>query len=187
MITMDTKQVKELTGLTDNQITYLINKIDALKREKTQGKARDYSFRDLVYLKLASMMRSDGHRLPVINSAIEQVDNAWKNPENPQEAGVITIIPRINKKASRQVEEYFDDIYSVVKGWNNDGESYPELRPTLVLGSDSKWLIRDDDPEFSKYSNYLPGVIYSVSYIASELSKGDQLELDLMSEVGAVK
>ena len=73
MISMDTKQVKELTGLTDNQITYLIKKVDALKREKSQGKAREYTFRELVYLKLASLMRSDGIRLDEINEAIDRL------------------------------------------------------------------------------------------------------------------
>lgn len=85
---MDTKRVKELTGLTDNQITYLINNVDALKREKSQGKARDYSFRDLVYLKLASVMRSDGMRLPEINGVISVLGSEWIN-ENPNDAGTL--------------------------------------------------------------------------------------------------
>lgn len=75
MIFMNTGKVKELTSLTDDQINYLIKKVDALKREKNQGKARDYSFRDLVYLKLAAVMRADGIRLDEINQAIQVVED----------------------------------------------------------------------------------------------------------------
>jgi DNA-binding transcriptional MerR regulator len=85
---MNTKQVKELTGLTYGQLNYLVDQVDALKREKKQGKARDFSFRDLVYLKLASVMRSDGMGLPAINEVMSVLDHHWIN-ENPNDAGTL--------------------------------------------------------------------------------------------------
>lgn len=71
---MNTARVKELTGLTDDKLNYLIKKIDPLKRKKTQGEAREYSFRDLVFLKVAAIMRSDGIRLSEVNQAIKVLD-----------------------------------------------------------------------------------------------------------------
>jgi len=146
---MDTKQVKELTGLTDNQITYLINKVDALNREKTQGKARDFSFRDLVYFKLASVMRSDGMGLPAINEVISVLDRNWIN-ENPNDAGTLLRV-------------YLEDSDRFCWTWSpNFGEKYDIARVRF------------------------PKFLYNVEYYATELSKGDQLELNLMSEVEAV-
>lgn len=86
MVFMNTAKVKEITGLTDDQITYLIKKVDALKREKMQGKARDYSFREVVFLKLASVMRSDGMGLSAINEVMSVLNQYWIN-ENPKDAG----------------------------------------------------------------------------------------------------
>jgi len=85
---MNAEKVIELTGLTYGQLNYLIEKVDALKREKTQGKARDFSFRDLVYLKLASLMRSDGMGSPAINEVMAILDQYWIN-ENPNDAGTL--------------------------------------------------------------------------------------------------
>lgn len=92
MIFMNTGKVKELTSLTDDQINYLIKKVDALKREKNQGKARDYSFRDLVYLDLAAVMRHDGYRLDEINQAINLLEKNWINQESPEEAGTLIAV-----------------------------------------------------------------------------------------------
>jgi len=72
---MDSKQIVEITGLTYGQLNYLIDQVDALKRDKTQGKARDFTFRELVYLKLAAVMRADGIRLDEINQAIQVVED----------------------------------------------------------------------------------------------------------------
>ena len=166
MILMDTKQVKELTGLTDNQITYLIKKVDALKREKTQGKAREYTFRELVYLKLASLMRSDGLRLPVINEAIESLNVYWTN-DAPEDAGTLLII-------------------SNAKIWIDDGDQ-PAGGGLVIMYSQSD--TSDDvlgDAKQYMIDGRLPGAFYNVRAIASELSKLDQLELGLMSEVEAV-
>ena len=149
MILMDTKQVKELTGLTDNQITYLINQVDVLKREKTQGKAREYSFRDLVYLKLASVMRSDGMGLPAINEVMNVLNRNWIN-ENPNDAGTLLRV-------------YLEDSDQFCWTWSpNFGEKYNVARVRF------------------------PKFLYNVEYYATELAKGDQLELNLMSKVGAV-
>lgn len=151
MISMNTKQVKELTGLTDDQINYLIEKVDALKREKSQGKAREYSFRDLVYLKLASVMRSDGLALPVINEAISFGLNEFWTNENPNDAGTLLRM---------YLEE--SDQYS----W------------TWSPNFDKKF-----DPAMVRFPKYL----YNVEYYATELTKSNQLELDIMSEEMAVQ
>lgn len=156
---MDTKRVKELTGLTDNQITYLINNIDALKREKMQGKARDYSFREVVFLKLASLMRSDGLRLGVINEAIGLIDQYWTNTENPAKAGMIIRMFDV---------EGLGDVWV----WSSSrGEEYHYMNSDGGITTD--------------ILTHVPKVIYSVSTIAEELAKGDQLEL--MLEEMAVK
>ena len=156
MISMDTKQVKELTGLTDNQISYLIKKVDLLKREKTQGKAREYTFRDLVYLKLASIMRSDGLSLPEIDKAIKLLYRTWIFSENPASAGSLLRADEADKNVAwywgpMTVDEVFDA--------NTSGERTEQI-------------------------THIPGVMYNVAFIATELSKRDQLEFNLMSEVG---
>ena len=86
---MDAKQVKEITGLTYGQLNYLIDQVDALKRDKTQGKARDFSFRDLVLLKLASVMRADGLRLDEINDAFNGLNRMCIDIEKVEDAGVL--------------------------------------------------------------------------------------------------
>jgi len=149
MISMDAKQVKEITGLTYGQLNYLIDQVDALKREKTQGKARDFSFRDLVLLKLASVMRTDGLSLPAINEVMNVLNRNWIN-ENPNDAGTLLRI-------------YLEDSNQFCWTWSpNFGEKYNVAKVRF------------------------PGYLYNVEYYASELSKGDQLELNLMPEVGAV-
>jgi len=146
---MDAKQVKEITGLTYGQLNYLIDQVDALKREKTQGKARDFSFRDLVLLKLASVMRTDGLSLPAINEVMNVLNRNWIN-ENPNDAGTLLRI-------------YLEDSNQFCWTWSpNFGEKYNVAKVRF------------------------PGYLYNVEYYASELSKGDQLELNLMPEVGAV-
>lgn len=92
---MDAKQVIELTGLTYGQLNYLITRVDALTRDKTQGKARDFSFQDLVYLKLAAVMRADGIRLDEINQAIKVLEDV--NAMMPQEWKWGSLIRRNDK------------------------------------------------------------------------------------------
>ena len=83
---MDAGKVIGLTGLTYGQLNYLIKQVDVLNREKTQGKARDFSFREVVFLKLASVMRSDGMGLSAINEVMSVLNQYWIN-ENPKDAG----------------------------------------------------------------------------------------------------
>ena len=174
---MDAGKVIELTGLTYGQLNYLIKKVDVLKRKKTQGKARDFTFREVVFLKLASLMRSDGIRLDDIDAAIKQADEAWIN-DNPQDAGVLVRLKGESKSFSN---DYFAEVWKVLSESPNAPSEMKESRnrTTVIVWSEDKWLIKDDDPEFSKYANYLPRTIYSVSAIAEELAKGDQLELML--------
>ncbi len=74
---MDSKTVIERTGLTYGQLNYLLKRVDALNRDKTQGKARKFGPRDLVFLKLASVLREHGYGLDKINEAVTLVDQQW--------------------------------------------------------------------------------------------------------------
>jgi len=161
MISMDTKQVKELTGLTDNQITYLIKKVDALKREKSQGKAREYTFRELVYLKLASLMRSDGLGLDEINQAVGTLNYFWKIKEFTG-SGALT----------------------------KHHEGAWAFSPPSDFLNDGEFLYINANGEVAKkrsLTDHIPGVYYNVMAITKGLSKDDQMELDLMSEEMAVR
>jgi hypothetical protein len=74
---MDADKVLELTGLTYGQLNYLVKRVDALNRDKTQGKARKFTLRQAVYLKVASMMRADGIRISEVNQALSVLDEFW--------------------------------------------------------------------------------------------------------------
>lgn len=150
---MDAGKVIGLTGLTYGQLNYLIKQVDVLNREKTQGKARDFSFREVVFLKLASLMRSDGLRLGVINEAIGLIDQYWTNTENPAKAGMIIRMFDV---------EGLGDVWV----WSSSrGEEYHYMNSDGGITTD--------------ILTHVPKVIYSVSTIAEELAKGDQLELKL--------
>jgi len=190
---MNGKEVVEKIGITYPQLRYFVRKIDALpKKETSQGHEHDFSFRDLVYLKLASIMRSDGLGLDEINIAIKQVAEAWKS-DNPLLAGVLTRIPPAKKaRSSRDMEteselnDLWNDIKSVKSTDLDDDVLSLEKRPVVWLWTlDSEWYLRDTDTsEFRKFVEHIPNLVYSVSAVARDLSKGDQLELNLMSEVG---
>lgn len=186
MVVMDAAKVKELTGLTYGQLNYLIMQVQALKREKTQGKARDFTYRDLVLLKLASLMRSDGIRLDEINQAIGLVNDCW-NTDNPLSAGVLTrmikVTPEkypesINKAGEIVQEKRLQEI----KAWS------VYIDPILWMWTpDSQWALGDDASDhLNKYFEHIPKFVYSVYAIARDLSKVDQLELDIMSDEMAV-
>ena len=157
---MNGKEVVEKIGITYPQLRYFVRKIDALpKKETSQGHEHDFTFRDLVYLKLASIMRSDGLGLPVINDAIGLLDIYWTNAENPASAGSLLRL------------------------------DYPGERDTWAWGFDraeERFFINENGEAESDIITHVPGWIYSVADIAEELEKGDQLELNLMSKVGAV-
>ncbi len=173
---MNGKEVAEKIGVTYPQLRYFVRKIDAVsKKDTSQGHEHDFTFRDLVYLKLASVMRSDGIGLDEINQAVGTLD-------------------------------YFLDVMS---GYMKDGvfvkQKDVSYRGGLVKTREGVWSYGlgeyDDenvafyyDPKSGKEGSYkktslshVPGFYYSVRAIVSELIKGDQLELNLMSEVVAVK
>ena len=174
MISMDAKQVKEITGLTYGQLNYLIDQVDALKREKTQGKARDFSFRDLVLLKLASLMRSDGIGIRDISAGVALADkNSLK--------GEMFYYYEGNK--FQPLEDKFLEIWKRFEG-RRDTDIFTMPRWIYIVpdetGKDKRKMKFDDFP------NHIPKFFYRVTAITDELAKGDQLELNLMSEVGAV-
>ncbi len=158
---MNGKEVVEKIGITYPQLRYFVRKIDALpKKESSQGHEHDFTFRDLVYLKLASIMRSDGIGLPVINDAIGLLDIYWTNAENPASAGSLL---RLDYPGER-------DIWA----WGlNRGEK--------------RFFINEKGEAESDIITHAPGWIYSVAHIAEALEKGDQLELDIMTEEMAVQ
>lgn len=171
---MDAKQVKELTGLTYGQLNYLIDQVDALKRDKTQGKARDFSFRDLALLKLASLMRSDGIGTRDISEGVALADRNSLN-------GVMFYY----SEGSR-FQPLESEFYRIWKG--------AEGRKDTDIFAMPKWIYIMSDGaskagesfNFDSFPNHIPKFFYRVSAITDELSKGDQLELNLMSEVEAV-
>lgn len=172
---MDAKQVKELTGLTYGQLNYLIDQVDALKRDKTQGKARDFTFRDLALLKLASLMRSDGINTRDISAGVALADkNSLKGEMFYYYEG----------NSFQTLEDKFFEIWKGAEG-----------RRDTDIFTMPKWIyiVTDETAKekrimsFDNFPNHIPKFFYRVSAIVSELEKGDQLELDLMSEVGAVK
>jgi len=86
---MNGKEASKFVGITYRQMRYFVDQIDALtKKETSQGHDHEFTFKDLVYLKLASVMRSDGMRLDEINKAIRPLDEYWIN-ENPIDAGTL--------------------------------------------------------------------------------------------------
>lgn len=97
---MNAAGIVELTGLTYRKLNYMQEQIDVLKREKTQGKAREYSFRDLLYLKIASLIRSDGIGLSEINQAIKALDHVWDNAEVPGRWAILLRDTRNSKHSS---------------------------------------------------------------------------------------
>jgi len=58
---MDTNELKKQTGFNDDQISYLIKKVDVLKRGKAQGKAREYSSFDVKLFEFAAFMTKRGY------------------------------------------------------------------------------------------------------------------------------
>lgn len=147
MMRMDAKMVLEATGLTYGRLNYLIEQVDALKREKTQGKARDFYFRDLVYLKLASLMRTDGIRISAINDAIELLGNNWRDDDNIDQAG--TLIREHGKGGE------------VIWHWGIfDGIKIP-----------GRTTIDGDEKIIKANYGYVPGSVYSVKRIAIELKR----------------
>ena len=174
MISMDAKQVKEITGLTYGQLNYLIDQVDALKREKTQGKARDFSFRDLVLLKLASLMRSDGIGIRDISAGVALADKHSLKGE---------MFYYYEGNKFQELEDTFFEIW----------KKFEDRRDTDIFTM-PRWIyIVTDETEkekrimnFDRFPNHIPKFFYRVSAITDELAKGDQLELGLMSEVEAV-
>lgn len=146
---MNGKQVIDQIGITYSRLRYFVRRIDALtKKETSQGHENDFSFRDLVFLQIATLMRSDGIGLDDINKGINILDEKWTDlDDNPKMAGTII---RLDEKPATWI-------------W------------TLLVfpfGSDDGY----------KYRTRLPGSMYFASVIAQDLSRNDQLELELTQE-----
>lgn len=88
---MDGRKASEITGLTYRQLNHYVEKVDGLltKPSESQGKPRDFCYRDLVLLRLVNYLITDGYRLPQIKQAASEVLKNWHNVENPDDAGFL--------------------------------------------------------------------------------------------------
>lgn len=127
---MNTNDVKKVTGYTDRQLDYLLNQIDVLKREKAQGKAREYSHRDIVFLKLATSMRKSGVMLRDINKVFNLL------VENSNKAAALAIYPTGKGKPIVQIT--FD-------ATENDVINMFLKKPAQSFLLDGAWLTPEED------------------------------------------
>jgi len=158
MLVMDTKRVKELTGLTDDQISYLIKKVDVLKREKAQGKAREYSFGEFNLFKTIANLRANGVSIRDINKLLNVVT------ENPDKAATVAVYATKNKKPLVKLELNATD-NDLVAAIENHFFNEPGPRPDLLILANSEWI--DEHP---MYENTV------------RLTNEDQPELELITE-----
>ena len=88
---MDGRSASRITGLTYRQLNHYVEKVDGLlsNPSESQGKDRDFCYRDLVLLRLLNYLIADGFRLKHIRQAISEVLNNWHNVESPYEAGYL--------------------------------------------------------------------------------------------------
>ena len=91
MFFMDGKLASAKTGLTYGQTNYLVRKGLITPISISQGKPREFSYRDLVMLRLAAELRADGYRLDAISQALTELRTHWTS-ENPEEAGWMLVI-----------------------------------------------------------------------------------------------
>ena len=179
---MNARKASELVGITYGQLRYFVRQIDALtKKETSQGHDHEFTFRDLVYLKLAALMREDGLRLDEINKGIYTLNGNWINAENPTNAGVLTRIPPGKKPKNdreKEMEEDFDQLWReiLIKNIREADEFYLASGPRPVMwlwSSYNPWILKEE-----KSLNHIPGLMYSAMGIASELADDNQLELE---------
>ena len=88
---MHGKTVAELTNLSYRQLNYLVDNVDGLLStpHESQGQPRDFRYRDVVLIRLASLLREDGFRIKQIVQAVGAVDQNWKDNTDPDGAGML--------------------------------------------------------------------------------------------------
>ena len=159
---MNGKEASKRVGITYYQLRYFVKRVDYFaQKDATRNHYHDFNFHELVYLKLAAIMRGDGIRLDDISDAIALVDEAVDvAPGHPG-----TLI-------------YHPDAY---KSW------FPENTFTNPL-TKGKWLWTplifraiEENPNTGKVEDpiiHIPGMIYNVRSVAEEFAQDDQLMLE---------
>lgn len=153
LLVMNTHDLKKFTGFNDDQIDYLIKKIDVLKRGKAQGKAREYSGGDAALFKTIANLRQSGVPIRDINKMLNMIDR------NPGKRAAIAIYPVKNKKPVVKLELNVND-----KEINTQIGTNPEV----LLLFENVWLSPDNHSE-----NFVMEILYPDK---------DQMELDLPTE-----
>lgn len=75
---MNTRQAAKFSGITYRQLDYWISQgVISPTGEYGQGKAREFTRRDLVLLRLIAMLRADGYRIDALKDAIGLVNLTW--------------------------------------------------------------------------------------------------------------
>ncbi len=160
---MNGKEASKFVGITYRQMRYFVDQIDALtKKETSQGHDHEFGFLDLVFLKLAALMRSDGSRLDEINQAVGTLNYFWKTMPHLTGSGAL------------------------VK--DNKG-SWVFFVPTDLL-NDGEFFYQNAEGEFTKKTSltHVPGLYYNVAAIASELADENQLTFEFAnSEMESMK
>lgn len=86
---MNTRQAAEWAGITYRTLDYWIAQgVITPAIEYGQGKAREFSQRDLVLLRLLVLLRGDGFRPDALQDTIALVNKGWKS-DNPNDAGIL--------------------------------------------------------------------------------------------------
>lgn len=141
---MDTNDVKKLTGFNDDQLDYLLKKIDVLKREKAQGKAREYSLNDITILMMIAKLREKKIAIREINKILNTIN------KNHDKAATIAVYPVKNKKplVSLKLHATNKDLVATLDDHiYNDQEAKPEL----WLLADGAWV--DGEPMYQDTVN----------------------------------
>ncbi len=173
---MNGKEASEMLGITYRQLGYFVDRIDAItKKETSQGYAHDFTFHDLVYLKLAAIMRGDKIRLDYINDAISLVEEARK---------VETKIPG--------TLIYMPDVY---KTWFPEKIFIEPLKKGRWMWTplSFQWIKNKERIEAGENImpvDHIPGMLYSISAIVGEINQleNDQLTFEFAnSEMESMK
>lgn len=163
---MNAKEASEMLGITYRQLRYLVERIDAItKKETSQGYAHEFNRQDLLFLKLAAMMRADGIRLNDINDAISLLEEAIKT--------VKMLGTLIYRSDTFKISTDVYDEPPLEKGrW--------EWTPTIFRTSEN--LANGMDESNMKILKHIPRGLYSVLAVFRELVGVDQLEFDFKKE-----
>ena len=151
---MNTHDLKKITGFTDRQIDYLIRVIDVLKREKIQGKAREYSGHELALFTTIAKLKAEGVSIGDINKLLNVIN------ENPGKLAAIAVYPMKNKKPIVKLELNVNE---------KEVNASLDTNPDVLLLFEGEWLSQEDGGN---------------SFVMETWhSHGDQLELDLKQGV----